>query len=279
MKELDIGELQELELGILKAFHDYCQENGIRYFLYAGTLLGAVRHQGFIPWDDDIDLCMPRPDYEKLYELCKTKPVAAHLELRSARDRDHFNAPFMKLVDIRTDGHEDYLRDDINNGVWIDLFPMDGLPEDEGERRAHLEGLRATQKTMEKVVRPYHLCANPLRLAKRAVLWCVYHGRDYRAMANDMDGRAKKYAYGLSDDVAVSVFDGWKRVFKRAWFEKTVLLPFAGYEFCAPADWDAVLTYMYGDYMTPPPKEQQVSHHNYHAWWAEPGHEPGEQED
>lgn len=278
MTEIKIGELQGLELDILKHFHDYCIKNGIRYYLYAGTLLGAVRHKGFIPWDDDIDLCMPRPDYEKLWELVKTEPVAPHLELRSARNRECYNAPFFKLVDTRTDGHEDYLRDEIRNGVWVDLFPMDGLPDDAGEREAHLAALKKNQKLMEKVVRPYHLCANPLRLAKRAALWCVYHGRDYRALANGQDALARKYVYEQSADVAVSVFDGWKRVFRRDWFSETELLPFAQYAFCAPARYDEVLKYMYGDYMTPPPPEQRVSHHNYTAWWVDEPQKGGTKE-
>lgn len=278
MTEIGIGELQGLELDILKHFHDYCRENGIRYYLYAGTLLGAVRHRGFIPWDDDIDLCLPRPDYEKLWTLTRTRPVAPHLELRSARVRDGYNAPFFKLVDTRTDGHEDYLRDEIRSGVWVDLFPMDGLPENAEERAAHLAALKKTQRTMEKVVRTYRLCANPLRLAKRAALWCVYAGRDYRALANGQDALARKYPCDLSGDVAVAVFDGWKRVFRRDWFSRTVLLPFEQYEFCAPAEYDKVLKYLYGDYMTPPPPEQRVPHHSYTAWWVDESKRDGTEE-
>lgn len=269
METIDIKELQSLELNILHELHKYCEKHGIRYYLYAGTLLGAVRHMGFIPWDDDIDICMPRPDYEKLYELVKKEPVADYLELRSVRDNEHFNAPFFKLVDIRTDGHEDYLREDINNGVWVDIFPMDGVPADDEQRNALLDDLKKTQKTLEKVVRPYHWCANPLKLAKRAVLYCLYHSKDYRAMANEVDNKAKAYDYDTSDLVCVSVFDGWKRLFKKEWYDKAVLSKFEQYEFYIPEDFDDILMYMYGDYMTPPPVEQQVSHHNYHAWWVD----------
>ena len=271
MQQLTLQEIQSVQLNLLKQFHAYCAEHELRYYLYAGTLLGAVRHKGYIPWDDDIDLMMPRPDYERLYALQKTDPLPQPLRLQSARETEHYNAPFFKVSDARTDGEVTYLRREIRCPVWIDLFPLDGLPEDEAEAQAHLQSLWRTQKTMEYVVRPFRWSRNPLRLGKRMWIWLRYHGMDYRAMANRMDTQAKRYGYDCGERVAVAVFDGIKRIFPRHCFEQMILLPFEDSAFCVPAEYDALLTAMYGDYRMPPPPEQRVSHHSYTAVWKAEG--------
>lgn len=269
MRNITLPQIQQLQLEILKNFHNYCQENGLKYALYAGTLLGAIRHKGYIPWDDDIDIMMPRGDYEKLYELIKTKPLPAPLELHSVRNDKHHNAPFFKVCDARTDGTVTYLRNDIRCPVWIDIFPLDGIPDNEAERNKHLQTLWDIQKEMEYIVRPLRFSANPLRLAKRLYIWARYHKKDYQSMADNMDKLAQKYNYNTGANVAVAVFDGKKRIFKQNCMDNVVLADFEDTEFYIPADYDDFLFRMYGDYMTPPPKEQQVSHHCYTAFWKE----------
>ena len=103
MRELSKQELRQLQLDILRQFAAYCEKQGLRYQLYAGTLLGAVRHRGFIPWDDDVDLTMPRPDYERLQQLAEQTPNGPTQQLRSAERCENYNAPFLKLTDLRTD--------------------------------------------------------------------------------------------------------------------------------------------------------------------------------
>ena len=105
MKDISNAEIKNIQLEILVQFRDYCEANNLQYFLYAGTLLGAIRHQGFIPWDDDIDVVMPRPDYEKFFQLSMKKPIGKYLQTNHYSIRKHYNAPFIKLVDTRTDGH------------------------------------------------------------------------------------------------------------------------------------------------------------------------------
>lgn len=268
MKEIPNSQLQSMQLEILHQFDQYCTAHALTYFLYAGTLIGAIRHKGFIPWDDDIDVMMPRPDYEKLRTLVQTEPVSETLELRTAQTHTGHNAPFFKLADSRTDGHEDYLRSDIHCGVWIDIFPVDGLPADPAEREAFIASQEERQRLLRYACRPCTFTWNPLRMAKRLYLHLRYRHLDYREIAIQMDEAAQAYAYDASDAICISVFDAKTRSFPRAWFDETIRVPFAQYAFAAPARYDEVLTYMYGDYMTPPPAEQQIAHHNYHAWWV-----------
>lgn len=107
-KELTINEIKNAELSILIAFDEFCKKHNLSYFLSSGTLLGAIRHKGFIPWDDDIDVSMPRPDYEKFYELTKFNPIQKNFVTsiyRKCLNKTYF--PFMKIVDISTQISED----------------------------------------------------------------------------------------------------------------------------------------------------------------------------
>ena len=102
MKEISVSQAKQILLEILQEFHQFCHRENLRYSLYAGSLIGALRHQGFIPWDDDIDVLMPREDYERLFHLYRTSPHPAYLELNDSRTRPGYFYPFMKLEDTRT---------------------------------------------------------------------------------------------------------------------------------------------------------------------------------
>ena len=121
MKEISAPQAKRILVEILQEFHQFCHRENLRYSLYAGSLIGALRHQGFIPWDDDIDVLMPREDYERLFQLYHTSPHPAHLELNDSRTRPDYFYPFMKLEDTRTimvgKGKER-----VRIGLHIDIF-------------------------------------------------------------------------------------------------------------------------------------------------------------
>ena len=124
--KLDLKDVQEISYEILKEFKDFCNTNGLRYYLAYGTLIGAIRHKGFIPWDDDIDVFMPRPDYEKLLQLYTDN---ANYQLYSPRKQKNYYCCYMKLVDANTyhfmpDGSV------CQRGIDIDIFALDGQPEE-----------------------------------------------------------------------------------------------------------------------------------------------------
>ena len=134
MSKLDLKQIQQRELEIFKVFTGICEKYGIRYYLAGGTLLGAVRHQGFIPWDDDIDINMPREDYDRLLEHADEIGASGDYKL-AAYELGNLNYPFAKIYDLHTSIKKLYDDDETEKNLWIDIFPMDGLPDDMNEVR------------------------------------------------------------------------------------------------------------------------------------------------
>ena len=126
MKKMQLREIKDIELDILIAFNKFCQDNNLKYYLSGGTLLGAIRHKGFIPWDDDIDVCMPRPDYERLMKIFPNIYMNKY-KLKTI-SRKNFICPFAKIIDINTRVDFKYLNN-IDKNLWLDIFPIDGLPK------------------------------------------------------------------------------------------------------------------------------------------------------
>ena len=269
MRELTENELREVQLGILRQFDAYCLAHGLNYQLFAGTLLGAIRHKGFIPWDDDVDVMMPRPDYERFRTLVRADPVGPDVELRSVQTTPHYNAPFCKLIDTRTDGHEDYLRKDIRNGVWIDVFPVDGLPADPAEREQFYQAQEKRHMLLQLASRPCHFTWNPLKLGKRVALYALYHHVDYQKVAAEMDEAARRYPFEDSEECSISVFYARKWTFRKEWCLSVERAPFEELTCNIPSAYNEVLTVMYGDYMTPPPEAERLGHHEFHVYWRD----------
>lgn len=127
MKELSLQELKEIEFDILKVFDDFCKENNIRYYLAYGTLLGAIRYKKFIPWDDDVDLLIPRDDYNRMIKLFKD---SERYRLFAFDRNPNFIYPFAKLCDMTTKKDEFGYENGVELGVDIDLFPLDAWDDD-----------------------------------------------------------------------------------------------------------------------------------------------------
>ena len=280
MKDISNAEIKNIQLEILVQFRDYCEANNLQYFLYAGTLLGAIRHQGFIPWDDDIDVVMPRPDYEKFFQLSMKKPIGKYLQTNHYSIRKHYNAPFIKLVDTRTDGHEMFLDKNITSGVWIDVFPLDGAPSDPIEQKRYIKLMQKKRRVLELSSRPLIFCSNPLRFMKRLLVYICYHPLNYHRLAKNLDRLASTtYLYNKSQFVGVMCFcEGKNEIVPRAIFEKVKKVSFEGLLFNSPLDSDLYLKNLYGDYMVPPPPEERIYRHQYFATWRS-GYEQDHNED
>ena len=128
MKRLNLDEIKDIELSLLIEFDKLCKKNGLYYTLCGGTLLGAVRHRGFIPWDDDIDILMPRPDYDRLLNnlYIDRRTLPTHMEFVSWKEGSS-NFLFIKLMDNRTKVVVDYLNPALGGKhIWIDIFPIGG---------------------------------------------------------------------------------------------------------------------------------------------------------
>ena len=139
MKSISLKEMQEIELQLLLEFDKVCKKHSLRYYMDGGTLLGAMCYQGFIPWDDDIDLKMPRPDYERLMELQQEFPDMITLDIPR---QNHSEYTMIKLIDNRTILIEKGNQVNKETGVYIDIFPMDGYPLEKEKWDTHIQRLQ-----------------------------------------------------------------------------------------------------------------------------------------
>lgn len=259
MKELSLEEVKNLELDILGFFADFCEKNDLNYFLSYGTLIGAIRHKGFIPWDDDIDVVMPKPDVDK---LCESFPKVGRYRLIKPTD-DIARHGIIKIVDtmtVKIEKNVDYKNGHL--GVDIDVFTLDGEPDDYKEflkwqkklfrltkLRTYtiidIKKCRLRGKIFLTLVRPF-INKNRI-LKKREKLHNLYKFEDCRYIGNMENCDHHKHKH---DRFLKSAFDAY------------VYVDFEGKLFRAPKCYDEYLRKIFGDYMQLPPKEQQVTHHS-----------------
>lgn len=262
-KPIPQPEIKGMMVDILADIHDFCQKNGLRYFMAFGTLLGAVRHKGFIPWDDDIDIWLPRPDYDRFLKEYKSDHFAAIW----AGNYPGYPLDFAKVHDTRTLLVEE--GGDGNWGVFVDIFPLDGAPDEKSWRQ-----------TLKRVAFVRHLVANQrftrnLAFSKKAGLkknLSILAGKvthpflSMKKLLLREDRIMKKNAFSDCDHVC-DYTDLTAQFFEKEIFAESVPLEFEGRQFLAPVLYDKCLTMMFGDYMTPPPPEKQVSYHGSKAYW------------
>lgn len=265
MKEIKSDELKKLELDILKYVSRVCKDNNFRYFLCGGTLLGAIRHKGFIPWDDDIDIFMPRSDYNKLIQFLRGN--SRYLVLSPGDEGYYYN--FSKIVDNNTVLVEHGYRPINNMGVYIDVFPLDGMPGGKSECYDHFKKLNKLRNKINKfsITKPT-IRKNLIAYFKS---WCTYFSSkesNLQKFQKAYENLALEYEY---DDAKLIYASGGsyreKDIFFKSWFDDCVDVEFEGLKFNAPVNFHLYLNQLYGDYMKLPPKENQVTHHNFSAWY------------
>lgn len=264
MKIIEIDEMKKMQLEILANVAAFCDENNIRYFLSGGTMLGAVRHKGFIPWDDDIDIQMPRPDYNRFIKIYDDPIYSV-----CCWDLDsNYLCTYAKIEDTRTVLVENgkYGRE---VGVNIDVFPVDGLPNSDKE----------IDRTVRKMKALWGLivCATVKDISKRTTIkkieitlmrafYKVFHLQSY--FTGLTIRKAQKYSFNNSDKVATLVWGYGKReVISYQTATDYIKADFEEYQFNIPRDYEDYLTHVYGDYMKLPPEEERVYKHHAKAWW------------
>lgn len=265
--KLTLRELQQVSLDILKDVHQFCKLHDIRYSLAYGTLLGAVRHQGFIPWDDDIDIFMPRPDYERFlksyhssqYKLAYTGkgcPFDCLIAYARVFDDQKTIAKNSHWIAERT-------------GVWIDIFPLDGVPSDK-ESFSHLyKKLHAEwEQIIPKKIQYTRLMDQPgikekYRLFKRKIR--MKNGLGAHKMQEQYNEKIQALPFESADFWSqLAVMDnGPVEHMPKETFSDTVLMPFEDSHFCVMNGYKENLKALYGDYMQLPPENERVQHQSY----------------
>lgn len=263
MSKLNSSEIKKLELDILLKFDEFCKQYKLRYYLAGGTLLGAIRHKGFIPWDDDIDVCMPREDYEKVVELFGIQDH--RYKLRSNRI-DDFSAPFAKIVDLKTKIISKISNSNIESNLWIDVFPVDGLPEDIKKvkniyNKCHFYRCLLMLADL-KIISDINVIKRIVKYISKPILKPIISMIGTKWFVNRLEKIAMQYEYDTSKYVGIvtwGLYGVGERMLKSE-FEKQIKVEFEGHKFPAFSCWDSYLRGLYKDYMQLPPLEKRQTH-------------------
>ena len=261
----DLRKLQKKELEILQAVHSACEKLGIEYVIMHGTLLGAVRHKGFIPWDDDIDICMVRDSYDKFIREGH-KYLPENLMIQHVLYEKECPNIYAKIRDCNTTFlHSEHIDLSINQGVFIDVFPIDRIRSSniyityEYLRRRIFNVINECYDLayIKEIKRPVSKFIGYVvhRIVNKGIMRKV----DRSCFIENEEERRRR-VHSLGDDCTfISVYK--KITGPYSLFLDREIYDFDGFRFYGPKDYDSILTLLYGDYMTLPPVEKRITHH------------------
>lgn len=272
MKEMSLQEIQQVSLDILKDVHAFCEKHKIRYSLAYGTLIGAIRHQGFIPWDDDIDIIIPRPDFERFCEEFRSSngytlyaPYNSTSFLTYARICDNTHTIVKTNCPWTTE----------STGIWIDIFPFDGLPSDEKDFSSMVTSIRRIQRKVVGLRSGRYLKFSET-VSLRNLLVCMikrllYFKYNIKDLIYQHIQLIKSHKYEESDYCGqLCVMDYPEKEHNpKVDFESFIKMPFCDSLFHVMNGYDNVLRRYYGNYMELPPEDQRSlpKYLSYRAYW------------
>lgn len=271
MTRMTLQDMQRVSLEILKDVHSFCLQHGINYTLFGGTLIGAVRHNGFIPWDDDVDIAMPRPDYDRFVNTYSSEK-GYQLFARERQHDDVFIA-YARVCEMSRTYVDtaNYPWSKYKTGVWIDIFPLDGMPSN--KMLAKLRTKRANRVFVRtgkaRTIIGYSSNQGDFRVAFKHMFMQLL--LPYYKQWNRLIRICKKVSFDKSDYYSNLSFGnyGFKEYCTKKVLCKYQLHRFEDYSFQIMQGYDLALTNKYGDYMQLPPKEQQVGSHTYNYLWTD----------
>lgn len=263
-RELSISDIHDRLRIMLHFIDSICRQYGITYFLSGGTAIGAIRENGFIPWDDDLDIMLPRNDYERLISVLEEKG-GEEFKVYSLRD-ESWNRPYSCFVDEKTTGKHDFL-DYSHLGVTLDILPIDGLPSKQSEVKKYYKTLRIIYALYYSSLKIGFGKDERLILFKRMVSVITKMIGAHRLCIH-INKRAQRYDYDECKYVGCSVLIHFmeKEWFKKEWFNKQEYVSFEGNQYPVMNDYDEYLTSLYGDYMKRPDQEGNPDHHTRYFW-------------
>lgn len=260
LKKIELEDLKKIQIKILDVVANFCQKNNIKYWIDSGTLLGAIRHSGYIPWDDDIDVGMLREDFDKFLKLFNTEN--SQYKAYSIENKDDFYYTYCKVLDTNT-----ILYEPDKNGnklsVNIDVFVYDNAPDDDKK-------IQKMFKIRDKY-RYYHEVLNcnldeKTEIKKLIIRFArIIFKRNY--FMKKMVVNEKKYMN--KETLRVGNFSGYFKAYcEKSVFNDFIDVTFEGKKYKAPIGYDKWLRAFYNDYMKLPPKEKRVSHHRFEAYYG-----------
>ena len=263
---LNLQQIHEEQKNMLKELDEFCKKENITYFVCGGTLLGAIRHKGFIPWDDDVDVFMPRPDYEKFHEVLKKYNYHINDKLFfSSFKYENLLLPYGKLMnsDFKMETH--YYENEYDNYLWIDIFPMDGLPKSDKETKKIYKKILFLRRILNLVEVKDEVIENESKkrwmvIPKKIARYFLSKKIIIKKIIKMMDNISKKIDFNTAQYVGGIVwgYGPQEKLLKSEVNETEV--EFEGLKVKGLSCYDKYLSNLYGDYMTLPPIEKRITH-------------------
>lgn len=273
MKQLSIKDVQQISMQILKDVHEFCINNNIKYTLYGGTMIGAIRHKGFIPWDDDIDIAMPRPDYEKFIREYKSSNGYKLF----CYENSSCKLAYGRVCDMeKTKIRQAIPWIDEEVGIWIDIFPLDGAPDDEKEAEKFVKKLHKYWR-LSSIRRRADCKISSWRSARKKIMSLCDKLFFKNPLTKPIDWTAKyirlckTHLYGSTKHIINASFMefGMREYVWEEDFQYTILADYEGEKFCVCNGFDRLMRMKYGDYMQLPPEEKRKGRHPDKRFWRE----------
>lgn len=265
-KELSLQEIHISTIPVIQEIEDICSMLGVNYVAFYGSLLGAIRHHGFIPWDDDFDIAMLRPDYEKFVNYCKThESELGYFKVVDKKNTDDYPFNIARFCDLRY-RMETSEFPDVGMGIFVDIYPLDPVGNDAEKARRRIQWRKKLysigwNSSIKKRV-PETRKGTIGRIIKTFIyIWSK--NKSIKYFFKKYDELADLYEYDKSSLVAVVVWDLSFYPMPRIWFEDLTSTPFENITVKVPKEYDRILKQVYGDYMKLPPKEKQHPTHSY----------------
>lgn len=265
MKEIEFNEIKKIDIEIMSDIDRVCRENNINYTIIGGTLIGAIRHKGFIPWDDDIDIAIKREDYERFVEVYK-REKNDNYEIFNNKLNCNYYYQYSRVCDTRTIIAEKVMKPIENLGIFVDVFPIDYISSkninSKLSRISFYVKAHAFKTSKEKQFKNNRL---------KEIIKKIIFNKDYQFYFNKIQKISQKENTSLKTDLAGVLVcgTGKKDLFPKHIFDTYVDLDFENIKVMAVKEYDVFLKHRFGDYMKLPPKEEQVTHHNMEVYWKE----------
>ena len=263
---MSLEEIQQEELKILNEIDSLCEKIGITYFGVFGTLIGAIRHRGFIPWDDDLDICMERSDYEKFLKYFKNQ-YDGNLILHHVSTVKNY--PYYIARICETSHKLVYDNSDYTSGIFVDIYPFDGMGNDQDQefwksKRNAINLLK--KKLIMSSGKTIIYGRNVFNKIGNVSMNIICHIKGEKYYFNKIDKLSQKFRWQESKYVGLPAWSNYYFVYNRTDFERTIRVPFGNSSIAIPENYDTILRDTYGDYMKLPPESERVPHHGYVAY-------------
>lgn len=264
MDKNDFRGFQVMQLSLLDEFARICEQNNLKYFMIGGTLLGAIRHQGFIPWDPDIDVAMLRADYDKFLHVCNSSTNADRFFLATYHNEPDHYSPHARFHLNHTEivsSDKRYDRYKYHKGVYMDIFPLDDAPDDKYKQTKQAKRIETIRKIIYyKQAVVYEKKASFVKKVAKSILRLCMKAISLKYLQKAMEKTMKKYDVGGHSSLVghmTSHYDYQRVLYPRTVYCEPRKYLFEGKEYCGPNDAKTYLQQLYGDYMKLPSEEKQ----------------------